>query len=150
MNLLRQFFYGMVVIGSLSMVGDVSVVSDVFDQLFLNAEYHHSDSRHTFILTAVWIFCFNLLTHVYWGFFRVWMHCFRAVWYTSTRSYRDNFNNKITKLPHIYAMSKFESVFPNISVINHFQPFFQWWKCLFVFLVYANLFIMPKIKFLTK
>ena len=53
MNLLPQFFYGMVVIGSLSMVGDVSVVSDVFDQLFLNAEYHHSDSRHTFILTAV-------------------------------------------------------------------------------------------------
>ena len=98
MNLLRQFFYGMVVIGSLSMEGDVSVVSDVFDQLFLNAEYDHSDSRHTFILTAVWIFCFNLLTHVYWGFFRVWMHCFRAVWYTSTRSYRDNFNNKITKL----------------------------------------------------
>ena len=36
-----------------SMVGDVSVVSDVFDQLFFNAEYHHSDSRHTFILTAV-------------------------------------------------------------------------------------------------
>ena len=34
-------------------VGDVSVVSDVFYQLFLNAEYHHSDSRHTFILTAV-------------------------------------------------------------------------------------------------
>ena len=29
-------------------------------------------------------------------------------------------HNKITKLPHIYAMSKFESVFPNISVINHF------------------------------
>ena len=29
-------------------------------------------------------------------------------------------NNKITKLPHIYAMSKFESVYPNISVINHF------------------------------
>ena len=53
MNLSRQFFYGMVVIGSLSMVGDVSVVSDVFDQLFLNAEYHHSDSRHTFVLTAV-------------------------------------------------------------------------------------------------
>ena len=54
MNLLLQFFYGMVVIGSLSMVGDASVVSDVFDQLFLNAEYHHSDSRHiTFILTAV-------------------------------------------------------------------------------------------------
>ena len=52
-NLLPQFFYGMVVIGSLSMVGDVSVVSDVFYQLFLNAEYHHSDSRHTFILTAV-------------------------------------------------------------------------------------------------
>ena len=65
MNLLPQFFYGMVVIGSLSMVGDVSVVFDVFDQLFLNAEYHHSDSRHTFILTAVLIFCFNLLTHVY-------------------------------------------------------------------------------------
>ena len=39
MNLLPQFFYGMVVIGSLSMVGEVSVVSDVFDQLFLNAEY---------------------------------------------------------------------------------------------------------------
>ena len=39
--------------GSLSMVVDVSVVSDFFDQLFLNAEYHHSDSRHTFILTAV-------------------------------------------------------------------------------------------------
>ena len=53
MKLLPQFFYGMVVIGSLSMVGDVSVVSDVFYQLFLNAEYHHSDSRHTFILTAV-------------------------------------------------------------------------------------------------
>ena len=53
MNLLPQFFYGMVVIGSLSMVGDVSVVSDVFDHLFLNAEYHHYDSRHTFILTAV-------------------------------------------------------------------------------------------------
>ena len=40
MNLLPQFFYGMVVIGSLSMVGDVSVDSAVFDQLFLNAEYH--------------------------------------------------------------------------------------------------------------
>ena len=53
MNLLPQLFYGMVVIGSLKMVGDVSVVSDVFDQLFLNAEYHHSDSHHTFILTAV-------------------------------------------------------------------------------------------------
>ena len=65
MNLLPQFFYGIVVFGSLSMVGDVSVVYDVFDQLFLNAEYHHSDSRHTFILTAVRIFCFNLLTHVY-------------------------------------------------------------------------------------
>ena len=37
-----------------------------------------------------------------------------------TRSYRDNFDNKITKLPHIYAMSKFESVFPNISVIHNF------------------------------
>ena len=36
MNLLPQLFNGMVVIGSLSMVGDVSVVSDVFDQLFLN------------------------------------------------------------------------------------------------------------------
>ena len=71
MNLMPQFFYGMVVIGSLSMVGDVSVVSDVFDQLFLNAEYHHSDSRHTFILTAGSIFSFNLLTHVYRGFFRV-------------------------------------------------------------------------------
>ena len=35
MNLLPQLFNGMVVIGSLSMVGDVSVVSDVFDQLFL-------------------------------------------------------------------------------------------------------------------
>ena len=46
MNLLPQFFHGMVVIGSLSMVGDVSVVSDVFYRLFLNAEYHHSDSRH--------------------------------------------------------------------------------------------------------
>ena len=45
--------YGMVVIGSLSMVDDVSVVSGVFDQLFFNAEYHHSDSRHTFILTAI-------------------------------------------------------------------------------------------------
>ena len=44
MNLLPQLFNGMVVIGSLSMVGDVLVVSDVFDQLFLNAEYHHSDS----------------------------------------------------------------------------------------------------------
>ena len=64
-ELIAPIFYGMVVIGSLSMVGDVLVVSDVFDQLFLNAEYHHSDSRHTFILTAVWIFCFNLLTHVY-------------------------------------------------------------------------------------
>ena len=50
MNLLPQFFYGMVFIGSLSMVGDVSVV---YDQLFLNAKYHHSDSRHTFILTAI-------------------------------------------------------------------------------------------------
>ena len=48
------------------------------------------------------------------------MHSFRVVCYTSTRSYRDNFNNKITKLPHIYAMSKFETVFPNISVINKF------------------------------
>ena len=37
MNLLPQLFYGMVVIGSLSMVVDVSVVSDVFDQIFLNA-----------------------------------------------------------------------------------------------------------------
>ena len=34
MNLLPLFFHGMVVIGSLSMVGDVSVVAGVFDQLF--------------------------------------------------------------------------------------------------------------------
>ena len=37
MNLLPQFFYGMVVIGSLSMVGDVSVVSGVFLSTFIES-----------------------------------------------------------------------------------------------------------------
>ena len=35
-------------------------------------------------------------------------------------SCKEGVNNKITKLPHIYAMSKFESVFPNILIMNHF------------------------------